>query len=97
MGTRGGVKRAEIIQLVARRAYNAHEISRLLGVDYKTARHHLKILVENDVLQAGDEAYGALYTWSATMKQHVATWDEIQASLADASGAPRDPRGEPTG
>ncbi len=88
VGTRGGLKRAEIIALVRRRPYNAHEISRLMGVDYKTARHHLRVLVENGVLDASEDHYGTLYFWSAAMQANLATWQEIWESVGQNASDP---------
>lgn len=76
--------RAEIVGLLERRPYNAHELSRLLGVDYKTARHHLRVLVENGLLVADEGHYGCLYHWSADLRAEQATWREIEAALAAA-------------
>ncbi|MHB8605878.1 MAG: winged helix-turn-helix domain-containing protein [Thermoplasmatota archaeon] len=94
VGTRGGLKRAEIISLLERRPYNAHEISRLLAVDYKTARHHLRVLVENGVLVVDEGVYGALYFWSARLVAMRAEWDVIwkAVSTGDRQAAIRRPR-----
>jgi len=94
VGTRGGIKRAEILGLVKRRPYNAHEIARLLGVDYKTARHHLRVLVENDLLKASDERYGTLYSWSPALAAHEAEWHEIAEALARSVARPA-PKSQP--
>lgn len=94
VGTRGGLKRAEILHLVGRRPYNAHEISRLLGASYKTARHHLNVLVENDLLQVSDDRYGTLYFWSRSLKDDVATWELIWSSLGDQPSLKRYFHGE---
>jgi DNA-binding transcriptional ArsR family regulator len=94
VGTRGGLKRAEIIALVGRRPYNAHEISRLMGVDYKTARHHLRVLVENGVLDASEDHYGALYFWSPWLRQNAATWREVWAAVGRNVSEPVESKGD---
>ena len=43
-GKRGGVNRARIIKKLKERPYNAHQLSKELDLDYKTIRHHIKIL-----------------------------------------------------
>jgi DNA-binding transcriptional ArsR family regulator len=94
VGTRGGLKRAEIIALVGRRPYNAHEISRLMGVDYKTARHHLRVLVENGVLDASEDHYGTLYFWSAALQQNLPVWQEIWAAVGRNVSEPGRSKGD---
>lgn len=81
-GTRGGPRRAELLGLLERRPYNAHELSRLLGVDYKTARHHLRVLVENGLLVADEGRYGTLYRWSPAMRRNAADWTQVSIALA---------------
>ncbi|MHB8585370.1 MAG: winged helix-turn-helix domain-containing protein [Thermoplasmatota archaeon] len=89
VGTRGGPKRAEILSLLERRPYNAHEISRLLGVDYKTARHHLSVLVENGLITAEESRYATLYTWSPSMREQSEEWARIWAIVRPARKPPQ--------
>ena len=44
LGTRGGINRAKIIKKLNERPYNAHQLSEELNVNYRTIRHHIKIL-----------------------------------------------------
>lgn len=41
-GTKGGVNRARIINILNERPYNANQLSEVVDLDYKTVRHHLK-------------------------------------------------------
>lgn len=52
-----------------------------VGLDYKTVRYHLRVLVENDILVASHERYGTLYFWSATMMDSRQGWREIWESV----------------
>ncbi|WP_435066688.1 winged helix-turn-helix domain-containing protein [Haloplanus sp. C73] len=60
-GMRGGPNRVRIIRLLDDRPRNANRLADALGVDYNTARHHLDILIQHDVVEAGGEDYGELY------------------------------------
>lgn len=74
-GTRGGETRARIIDCVKKRPANAHQIAVKLGLDYKTVQHHLRVLVENDVLAVVNKGkYGAAYYLSEEL---VGIWEEI--------------------
>ena len=46
-GTRGGVTRARIITALKDSPSNANQLSTLLKLDYRTVRHHLDILLNN--------------------------------------------------
>jgi DNA-binding transcriptional ArsR family regulator len=87
VGTRGGPKRAEILSLLERRPYNAHEISRLLGVDYKTARHHLKVLLQCGLIVGEAGPYTTLYSWSPAMRADAAEWARVWAIVSPTDGA----------
>ena len=60
-GKRGGVNRARIIKMLHERPYNAHQLSKELDLDYKTIRHHIKILEDNNVIKPTGDSYSKLY------------------------------------
>lgn len=77
-GTRGGINRARILQNLRHRPYNANDLASALGLDYKTVRHHLDILRENDcVMTLGDQGYGLLYALSPHLQIHFDDFLEI--------------------
>ena len=77
-GTKGGINRAKIITLLHDRPYNANQLTDKLELDYKTVRHHLKVLEENDVITAsGRKKYGAMYFLSPLMEKNYETFKEI--------------------
>lgn len=70
-GTRGGINRARILWSLRNRPHNANDLAGFLGLDYKTVRHHLDILRENDcVMTLGNEGYGMLYALSPHLQTH---------------------------
>jgi DNA-binding transcriptional ArsR family regulator len=69
VGTKGGVNRARIIRALNDRPSNANQLSELLDLDYKTVRHHLKVLQDNKVITAAGEGYGSVYFISPDMEE----------------------------
>ena len=66
-GSRGGANRAQMIRALKERPYNAHQLAEAMHLDYKTVRHHLKVLSENSVVVAsGKDPYGATSSSRAT-------------------------------
>lgn len=61
MGTRGGENRARLLRALADRPRNPNQLADDLDLDYTTIRHHLDVLVENDVLRNSGDEYGAIY------------------------------------
>lgn len=76
-GTRGGEMRARIISLLKERPYNANQLAQELGVDYKTVRHHLRVLLKNRIVVAKGERYGRLYFLSPDMEENMHIFEEI--------------------
>jgi len=63
--TRGGPTRIRIMDLLIERPYNLHQLSRELGMDYKTVQHHVRMLEENRILTPEERKYGSIYFPSA--------------------------------
>lgn len=82
VGTRGGLNRAKIVHLLRARPYNANALATALGLDYKTVRHHLKVLTENNIVMASrDQTYGTLYFLTPRLQTHYEDFLEIWEKL----------------
>ena len=82
-GTKGGVNRARMINALNDRPYNANQLSTVLELDYKTIRHHLKVLSENNVVTSTGSGYGAMYFISPAMEENYALFEEIWAKIGN--------------
>lgn len=81
-GTRGGMMRIRIINLIRERPYNANQLKEEMGVDYKTIQHHLKVLMENRILTTSEEKkYGAVYFLSPLVENNIHIIEEIISKL----------------
>lgn len=82
-GSRGGGNRAELIRTLKERPYNAHQLAEALHLDYKTIRHHLKVLSENNVIVSSGQGYGAMWFLSPMMEQHYPDFLEIHRQVSE--------------
>jgi DNA-binding transcriptional ArsR family regulator len=81
-GSKGGINRAKIIKELHDRPYNANQITERLGLDYKTVRHHLKVLSENGIIESNSgEKYGTMYFLSRNMEENFPLFLEIWNKL----------------
>lgn len=80
-GTKGGINRARIINELNQRPYNAHQLAENLGLDYKTVRHHIKVLEDNHVITSTGEKYGTMYFISPQMEENYELFEEIWKQL----------------
>ncbi|VVB88898.1 Methyl sulfide methyltransferase-associated sensor [uncultured archaeon] len=70
-GTRGGGTRALILKQLVDKPHNANQIAEALDIDYKTARHHLGVLVKNEIVTKESNGYTAIYFLSKNMKVNL--------------------------
>jgi DNA-binding transcriptional ArsR family regulator len=80
-GSIGGPNRAEIIIALHNRPCNAHQLAENLKLNYKTVRHHLKILEEHGVVTSHKMKYGGLYFLSNSMDENYDTFQDIWKGL----------------
>lgn len=80
-GTRGGVTRAKIIETLQENPQNANQLANLLGMDYRTIRHHLKILQKNRIITSAGNGYGTTYFLSTEMEENYVIFEEILNKL----------------
>ncbi len=79
-GTRGGPNRARILQALRLRPRNAHRLSEDLGIEYRTVRHHLDLLVSHGLLiRPAGNSYASPYFLSPALEANFATLERICA------------------
>lgn len=76
-GKRGGINRARIIKKLNDMPYNPHQLSKELNLDYKTIRHHIKILEENNIIKSTGDSYSNLYFLTENMEKNYEIFQEI--------------------
>ncbi|NJD77385.1 MAG: PAS domain S-box protein [Candidatus Methanoperedens sp.] len=80
-GTRGGKNRALILKHLVDRSYNAHQLAKLLGMDYKTIRHHLKVLIKNGIITKGNDGYTDLYFLSKNVAESLYSFSDNKEKI----------------
>ena len=76
-GTRGGVNRGRIIIELRAEPKNANQLAIALEVDYRSIRHHLKILEENGLITSIGDQYGKMFFTSIELEENWAIFEEI--------------------
>ncbi len=80
-GTRGGPMRARIVMLLRARPMNTNRLAAALGVDYKAAQHHLRVLAREGMVSAPGGRYAVEYSLTGLLEANMATFDEVAAKL----------------
>ena len=76
-GSRGGANRIRIVKELIKRPYNAHQLAKVMGLDYKTVRHHLNVLSRNGLVVMVGEDYGGMYFPSPSLEANIGEMDDI--------------------
>jgi DNA-binding transcriptional ArsR family regulator len=76
-GSTGGPNRAKIIMELNKRPSNANQLSENLNLNYKTVRHHLKILDENKIITSSGQKYGEMFFLSDKMMVSYEDFNDI--------------------
>lgn len=82
-GSKGGVNRARIIKTLHDRPYNVNQLSKELDLDYKTIKHHIKVLEDHDIIfnSTGEKKYGAMYFLSNRMEENYPIFLDILSKM----------------
>ena len=80
-GTRGGPNRVRILRTVDERPRNANQLAEDLDLDYKTVRHHLDVLMDNDMVTSSGDDYGAVYLPTDRVRNY---WDTVEQIMESA-------------
>jgi DNA-binding transcriptional ArsR family regulator len=76
-GSRGGVNRGRVINLLRKEPRNVNQLAEALEVHYRVAEHHVRALEKNNLITPAGEHYGRLYFLSQEMEAHLYLFDEI--------------------
>jgi len=76
-GSVGGVNRGRLLEELLKRPHNANELAKILELDYKTVRHHLKVLDKNQLVTYSGSGYGKIYFPSDLLENNLEFFNEI--------------------
>ncbi len=76
-GSRGGINRARILLALHDMPSNANQLAEQLGLDYKTIRYHLDLLLKHEAIVPQGEGYGTVYFISDDIEENFNDFREI--------------------
>lgn len=80
-GSAGGRNRGRIIEELFKQPRNANDLSNVLNLDYKTIRHHLKVLEKNNLITSIGSSYGQMYFPSDLLEKNSDIFYEIWGKI----------------
>jgi Helix-turn-helix domain len=83
--TRGGPNRRRLLEELDRTPANPHQLAARLALDYRTVRHHLKVLERNGAVS---RPMGGAYAAPFEIAPSASAYLETLALMADPAGSP---------
>ena len=80
-GSRGGINRARIIDLLKEHPYNMNQLAEALKLDYKAIQHNISVLERNNIVSKMGEKYGVLYFISNHLEANIDAFNEIRSKM----------------
>jgi DNA-binding transcriptional ArsR family regulator len=80
-GSRGGINRAKIIDLLKVHPYNINQLAEALKLDYKAVQHHILVLERNNMVVKTGEKYGVLYFISNYLEANLEAFNEVRSKM----------------
>jgi predicted transcriptional regulator len=80
-GSRGGLNRLRLINIIKEKPLNANQLAKELGLDYKAIQHHINVLEKNNLISKAGEKYGVTYFISTFLEVNMETFEEIAKQL----------------
>lgn len=81
LGRKGGNTTVKIIDELLIKPYNVNQLSETLNLDYKTIRHHIKIIYQHKYIEKEDLGYCVLYYPSHKLINSLIEYYHIKEKL----------------
>jgi DNA-binding transcriptional ArsR family regulator len=83
-GTRGGMNRISIMELLIQQPYNINQLAEIIKIDYKAIQHHIRVLEKNNLITSSGEKYGVLYFISNYFEVNIDAFQEVKTKIMKA-------------
>ena len=80
-GSRGGVNRLRLVQLLKERPLNANQLAKEMGLDYKAIIHHVGVLEKNNMITRVGEKYNVTYFVSNFLEANMESFEQVAREL----------------
>jgi predicted transcriptional regulator len=79
--TRGGETRARLLHQIRMQPGNINQLSKRMGMEYRSVQHHIEILKKNSLVTSTGELYGVTYFIHPWLEAHFEILDDVCSKL----------------
>jgi len=83
VATRGGTNRGRIVGALREKPMNTNQLRKTLDLDFRTAKHHLGVLENNDLVITIGENYGKMYFVSKRLMDNMKIFEEVWVGVSE--------------
>ncbi|MGM0405647.1 MAG: PAS domain S-box protein [Thermoplasmatota archaeon] len=84
LGLQGGANRIKIIELLKERPYNINQLANKLDVNYRTVKHHIGVLTDNDIVETSDfVSSGEVYFLNSNLENNIELFEDLKQKRGD--------------
>jgi len=65
---------------------NTNQLRIMLDLDYRTVRHHLEVLEDNDLITSTGNRYGKMYFVSQRLEESMDVFEEVWSQMREKPG-----------
>jgi len=65
---------------------NTNQLRIMLDLDYRTVRHHLEVLEDNDLITSTGNRYGKMYFVSQRLEESMDVFEEVWNQMREKPG-----------
>ncbi len=82
LGQKGGQNRVRIIQLLEERPYNTNQLAEIMGVNYRTIKHHVSVLQDHEIISPSRSGeYGKVYFLRPHVEENIDIFHSIKTKF----------------
>ncbi len=81
LGQQGGENRIKILEYLRERSCNLNQLANVLGLNYRTVKHHVELLLDYGLIESTGQGYGKVYFLSPMLEDNYEMLEDIERKL----------------